>query len=145
MAAPMPSTTATSHSRVQDSERVRKPCATVVPNGPFLARVGSTWIHCWSRVTSANWLITGCVTLSPVADAQVGPRAGSQAFDARDDARVGAPEQAGFGACRSDLVGHGHRHGHHFLGWVLLSLRMLSCHQPRVRGPWTDVRKPSER
>src|ERR1035437_5448698 len=58
---------------------------------------------------------------------------------------IRAPEQAGFGACRSDLVGHGHRHGHHFLGWVLLSLRMLSCHQPRVRGPWTDVRKPSER
>src|SRR5437879_5303651 len=32
------------------------------PNGPALARSGSTWIHWWSPVASANWLTCSCVT-----------------------------------------------------------------------------------
>src|SRR4030095_15200933 len=39
-----------------------KPCAIVVPNGPAFARSGSTWIHWWSPVASANWSIRFCVT-----------------------------------------------------------------------------------
>src|SRR3954469_16330594 len=33
---------------------VRKPCATVRPNGPAAARSGSVWIHWWSSVASAK-------------------------------------------------------------------------------------------
>jgi hypothetical protein len=37
------------------SDRVSAPWATVPPNGPsFAARSGSTWIHWWSPVRSAN-------------------------------------------------------------------------------------------
>src|SRR6476659_4002995 len=41
-------------------ESVRNPCAIVVPNGPSAARSGSTWIHWWSPVASANALIFSC-------------------------------------------------------------------------------------
>src|SRR5208283_6195426 len=36
------------------SDRVKKPCATVVPNGPLPARSGSTWIHWSSPLASAK-------------------------------------------------------------------------------------------
>src|SRR5579862_4488018 len=44
-------------------DRVRYPWAMVPPNGPAAARSGSTWIHWWSPVASANrstcaWSIT---------------------------------------------------------------------------------------
>src|SRR3954467_11940866 len=42
-------------------DRVRYPCATVPPNGPFAARCGSTWIHWWSPVASANRFTRSCV------------------------------------------------------------------------------------
>src|SRR3954470_2074925 len=43
------------------SDNVRKPCAIVPLNGPSLARSGSTWIHWWSPVASANWFTCSCV------------------------------------------------------------------------------------
>jgi len=64
MAGPMPSMTAISHNRLEHSDRVSMPCATVAPNGPSSARSGSTWIHCSSRVTSANSLILDWSTVS---------------------------------------------------------------------------------
>ncbi len=42
--------------------RVRKPWATVCPNGPLLAASGSTWIHCLSPVASANRFTSSWVT-----------------------------------------------------------------------------------
>src|SRR5688572_3321514 len=36
----------------------------VVPNGPDLAFSGSTWIHWWSPVASANWSIRSWLTSS---------------------------------------------------------------------------------
>src|SRR5580704_8383154 len=44
-------------------DSVRYPWAMVVPKGPDAARSGSTWIHWWSPVASANrltcaWSIT---------------------------------------------------------------------------------------
>src|SRR5207247_9526845 len=33
---------------------------TVVPNGPCAAASGSTWIHWWSPVASANWSMLRC-------------------------------------------------------------------------------------
>jgi hypothetical protein len=36
------------------SDSVSRPCAIVPPNGPSAARCGSTWIHWWSSVASAN-------------------------------------------------------------------------------------------
>src|SRR5690349_23158837 len=46
------------------SDKVSRPCAIVAPNGPFTARSGSTWIHWWSSVASANRLTRSCVTSS---------------------------------------------------------------------------------
>src|SRR5919197_1994554 len=51
------------------SDSTRKPCAMVMPKGPSLARSGSTWIHWWSPVASANrftcvWS-TACHSLDP--------------------------------------------------------------------------------
>ena len=43
----------------------------VVPNGPAAARTGSTWIHWWSPVASANRSIRSCVDADPVADADL--------------------------------------------------------------------------
>src|SRR6185436_10716596 len=43
-------------------ERVRNPCAIVVPNGDCFARSGSTWIHCGSSIAFANKSIRSCVT-----------------------------------------------------------------------------------
>src|SRR6266705_309225 len=54
-------TDTTSLSSIGSIERVRYPCATVVPNGPFAAASGSTWIHWWSPVASAKRLICSCV------------------------------------------------------------------------------------
>src|SRR5512133_3029524 len=48
-------------SSIGSIDRVRYPCATVVPNGPFAAASGSTWIHWWSPVASAKRLICSCV------------------------------------------------------------------------------------
>src|SRR5713226_5748850 len=44
-------------------DRVQKPWAMVPPNGPALARSGSTWIHWWSPVASAKALISSWVTV----------------------------------------------------------------------------------
>src|SRR5215213_2641143 len=45
-------------------QSVRFPCAIVVPNGlSVLARSTSTWIHWWSRETSANLLMSSWLTL----------------------------------------------------------------------------------
>jgi hypothetical protein len=44
------------------SDRVRKPWAMVVPNGPSAARCGSVWIHWWSPVASANRFTCAWVT-----------------------------------------------------------------------------------
>src|SRR6266550_3578990 len=54
-------TDTTSPSSMGSIDRVRYPCATVVPNGPFAAASGSTWIHWWSPVASAKRLICSCV------------------------------------------------------------------------------------
>src|SRR5713226_7202563 len=54
-------TDTTSLSSIGSMDRVRYPCATVVPNGPFAAASGSTWIHWWSPVASAKRLICFCV------------------------------------------------------------------------------------
>src|SRR5438445_13565360 len=54
-------TDTTSLSSIGSIDRVRYPWATVVPNGPFAAASGSTWIHWWSPVASANRLICSCV------------------------------------------------------------------------------------
>src|SRR5258706_12343499 len=43
-------------------DRLRYPCATVLPNGPCAARSGSTWIHWWSPVASANASMRSCGT-----------------------------------------------------------------------------------
>ena len=49
------SRTSNAEARISgSSDSVRKPCAIVVPNGPAAARSGSTWIHWWSLVASAN-------------------------------------------------------------------------------------------
>src|SRR5262245_1683231 len=55
------------------SESVRKPCAIVVPNGPCAARSGSTWIHWWSPVASANSSIRSCVISSQPLGPKVSP------------------------------------------------------------------------
>ena len=34
-----------SEAEARDDDSVQKPCAMVPPNGPCLARSGSTWIH----------------------------------------------------------------------------------------------------
>src|SRR3954447_4240916 len=44
------------------SDSVSSPCAIVVPSGLSFARSGSTWIHCWSPVASANASIFSCGT-----------------------------------------------------------------------------------
>src|SRR5690606_9960674 len=44
-------------------DRVRKPWAMVLPNGPAAARSTSTWIHWWSPVASAKVLIWSWVTV----------------------------------------------------------------------------------
>src|SRR5512133_48043 len=54
-------TDTTSLNSIGSIESVRYPCATVVPNGPFAAASGSTWIHWWSPVASAKRLICSCV------------------------------------------------------------------------------------
>ena len=41
---------------------MKSPCAIVPPKGVCAAFSGSVWIHWWSPVTSANWLIVSCVT-----------------------------------------------------------------------------------
>ena len=52
-----------------NKDSVKKPCATVDPNGLLAARAGSTCIHWWSPVASANPSIMGwsIVTQSLVA------------------------------------------------------------------------------
>src|SRR3984957_19770402 len=46
-----------------NSERVRKPCPIGPPNGDSpVARSGSTWIHWWSSVASANVFTRSWVT-----------------------------------------------------------------------------------
>jgi hypothetical protein len=46
-----------------NSDRVRNPCATGPPNGDSAAaRSGSTWIHWWSSVASANVFTRSWVT-----------------------------------------------------------------------------------
>ena len=45
-----------------NSDSVRKPCAIGAPKGPSFARSGSTWIHWWSSVASANVLMRSWVT-----------------------------------------------------------------------------------
>src|SRR6266511_2763904 len=54
-------TDTTSLSSMGSIDKVRYPCATVVPNGPFAAASESTWIHWWSPVASAKRLICSCV------------------------------------------------------------------------------------
>src|SRR5256885_11870889 len=54
-------TDTTSLSSIGSIDRVRYPWATVVPNGPFAAASGSTWIHWWSPVASAKRSICSCV------------------------------------------------------------------------------------
>src|SRR3954470_21451099 len=60
----MPCTSMSRPRNGAHSETVRYPCPMVLPNGPFLARSTSTWIHWWSSVASANWLIRSCVIVS---------------------------------------------------------------------------------
>src|SRR5689334_2149407 len=55
-----PSRGITSYEATGSSESVRYPCPIVVPNGPSLARSGSTWIHWWSTVAAANASIFSC-------------------------------------------------------------------------------------
>src|SRR6266540_1502891 len=59
----MPSTRQICAPSIGTSDNVRYPCAIVVPNGPFAAFSGSTWIHWWSPVASANVSICCCVTV----------------------------------------------------------------------------------
>ena len=54
------------------SESVRKPWAIGPPNGPSFARSGSTWIHWWSSVASANVFDALLGDLEPVGVAEVG-------------------------------------------------------------------------
>src|SRR6478735_2437243 len=54
MAIRTPSTCRISAMNADAREIVRYPWAMVVPNGPALPRSGSTWIHWWSSVASAN-------------------------------------------------------------------------------------------
>src|SRR5688572_14324994 len=49
--------------KLSQRQRVRLPWAIVVPNGlSVFARSTSTWIHWWSPETSANLLMSSCVT-----------------------------------------------------------------------------------
>src|SRR5207237_2160145 len=52
----------TSYDITGSSDSVRYPWPIVVPNGPAAARSGSTWIHWWSPVASANASIFSCGT-----------------------------------------------------------------------------------
>src|SRR2546423_246667 len=52
----------TSYDIAGSSDSVRYPWAIVVPNGPAPARSGSTWIHWWSPVASANASMRDCGT-----------------------------------------------------------------------------------
>ena len=46
-----------------NSDNVRNPCPIGPPNGDSaVARSGSTWIHWWSSVASANVFTRSCVT-----------------------------------------------------------------------------------
>src|SRR5689334_6123014 len=54
----------TSMSSAGSSDSDRYPCAIVPPNGPAFAASGSTWIHWWSPVASANWLTRSCSTFT---------------------------------------------------------------------------------
>src|SRR5881628_1169286 len=56
-----PCTSSSSYSSTVDSDKVKNPCATVDPNWLAFARSGSTWIHCWSPVRSANLSMWSCV------------------------------------------------------------------------------------
>src|SRR3954447_19036878 len=47
--------------RCESSESVRKPCAMVLPNGEFLARSRSTWIHWKSSIAFAKLSMRSCV------------------------------------------------------------------------------------
>ena len=52
------------------SERLYNPWAMVPPNALSAARAGSTWIHWWSPVSSANASMRSCV----MSCHAVGPR-----------------------------------------------------------------------
>src|SRR5437868_9345201 len=52
----------TSYDITGSSDSVRYPWPIVVPKGPVAARSGSTWIHWWSPVASANASIRPCPT-----------------------------------------------------------------------------------
>src|SRR5215471_17611861 len=76
--------------KLTSSESVRNPWAIVVPNGPCAAFSGSTWIHWWSPVASANSLMRSCVTSSQLLGPKVSPaftRASLRAFAGREIVR----------------------------------------------------------
>ena len=57
--------------------------------GPALARSTSTWIHWWSSVASANWLIRSWVDRDPVGGAEVAPGRAEQLLGRCEGSRHG--------------------------------------------------------
>src|SRR4051812_35533958 len=73
----------------------------VPPNGPLLARSGSTWIHWWSPVASANMFtwswVTSCQSLEPRCSPSCALRSlTSIVFAMDDDASHASNRSAGF-------------------------------------------------
>src|SRR5580704_4471489 len=60
----MPSTSRTWWIRAGIRDRVKYPWAMGPPKGPEAARAGSTWIHWWSSVASANRLTRAWSTVN---------------------------------------------------------------------------------
>ncbi len=55
----------------------------VVPNGPVAAFSGSTWIHWWSPVASANWSIRLCSTVTQSLVPSSSPTAADSSLSSR--------------------------------------------------------------
>ena len=66
------------------SDKVRKPWATVPPNGVFAAASGSTWMNWGSSVDVGEGVDPRLVDQDPVGDADLGADLGLDLVDAGD-------------------------------------------------------------
>src|SRR5215210_4667389 len=86
-----------------NSESVRYPCAIVPPKGPPAARCGSTCIHWWSSVASANWSIRACSTVTHSEGPKVSPfAAANSAIESKVLIAASVHQPEGLGRATAD-------------------------------------------
>ena len=66
------------------NDSVSNPCAMVPPYGPLAARSGSTWIHWWSSVASANWSTRAWSSDQPVGGTEFRALGGGELGEIRE-------------------------------------------------------------